>query len=59
MSYKCKVDTTEFLIDPVAVATIERKAKQSETMKSIINEKFKMKGGYISVSIDMTDKMYD
>ena len=47
MSYKCKVDTTEFLIDPVAAATIERKAKRNETMKSIIKEKFKMKGGYI------------
>ena len=46
-SYKCKMDTTEFLIDPVAAATIERKAKRSETMKSIIKEMFKMKGGYI------------
>ena len=47
VSYKCKVDTIEFLIDPVAAATIERKAKRSETMKSIIKEKFKMKCGYI------------
>ena len=32
----------------LAAATIERKAKRSETMmKSIIKEKFKMKGGYI------------
>ena len=44
VSYKCKVDATEFLIDPVAAATIERKAKRNETMKSIIKEKFKMKG---------------
>ena len=60
--YKCKVDTTEFLIDPVAAATIQRKAKQNETMKLIIKEKIKMNGGYIysyCVYLHDRDKMYD
>ena len=42
--YTCKVNATEFLVDSVAAAAIERKAKQNKTMKSIIKEKFKMRG---------------
>ena len=58
--YTCKVDTTEFLIDPVAAAAIERKVKRNETMKSIIKEKFKMRGEYsYSIYQHDRDKMYD
>ena len=56
--YTCEVDTTEVLIDPVAATAIERKAKRNETMKSIIKEKFKMRGEYIySVHQCDRDKM--
>ena len=44
--YACKVDTAEVLIDSVASAAIEQKAKRNETMKLIIKEKFKMRGEY-------------
>ena len=58
--YTCKVDTTEFLIDPVAAAAIERKVKRNETMKSIIKEKFKTRGEYSYSSYQHDrDKMYD
>ena len=57
--YTCKVDTTEVLIDPVAAAAIEWKAKRNETMKPMIKEKFKMRGEYsYSVHHDR-DKMSD
>ena len=53
------MDTIEFLIDHVAAGTIEQKAKWNETMKSIIKEKFKMKGDYSYKSIDMTETRKD